>query len=595
MRVILINSSNYAYQTGMPLGLMTISAELERLFSIQSTLIDLPLEDEGEDEIDKFVQDIDVSSVRFVGLSTMCNTFPRTLSVARAIKNRWPNLPIVLGGPQATTNTEAILSNYAFIDCIVVGEVETVLEGLVRGLAAPHPANQPGLLFRQANVAPNGLLVGQPVEMAPLADIDSLPDLQLDTYPPASRDKRVSIEVGRGCPYGCTFCSTKSFFQRRFRLKRPQTILRQIRAICEERGTRHFDFIHDMFTTNRKLVVEICEELLAADLDIKWGCSARTDRVDGELLRLMVESGCKCIFFGIESGSDRIQRIIHKNLVVSESLKTIREVHELGLDTIASLIIGFPDEEEKDLLDTVSVALDLRSWRPALRGVQVHMLSPLSGTELTPSHLGDILYDGCLTDISSVKELSTWEQEQILLHPDLFSSFYYIPNPRIPRKVYLVLYWLLFYGVRFDTFFRLLVLRFGRSAASMLLDLARCEDELLPELMKRNERIALPAIGKCLRRFVHTFDCSPLEQALCKESLEFDLWKSHTCREVAESPLHLSGIDFLAADSMSFADIIGSYSENRRFVYSIASSGSSIRCLRISDELCSLLSTDAVS
>jgi hypothetical protein len=124
---------------------MTIAAELEQLYSIQSTLIDLPLENEADDEIEAFVGELDVSKAQFVGLSTMCNTFPRTLSVARAIKNRYPDLPIVSGGPQATTNAGAILHHYPFIDCVVVGEAEMVLEGLVRGFATRHPTTQPGL------------------------------------------------------------------------------------------------------------------------------------------------------------------------------------------------------------------------------------------------------------------------------------------------------------------------------------------------------------------------------------------------------------------------------------------------------------------
>ncbi|HTV81878.1 MAG TPA: radical SAM protein [Acidobacteriaceae bacterium] len=92
--------------------------------------------------------------------------------------------------------------------------------------------------------------------------------------------------------------------------------------------------------------------VLGRDVALK-SCSARTDCVDDELIRLMYRAGCRGIFFGVEMGSPRMQRLIHKNLDLEDAAARIRRTTSVGMGSTVSLITGFPEETEQDVKQTV--------------------------------------------------------------------------------------------------------------------------------------------------------------------------------------------------------------------------------------------------
>src|SRR5262249_2468707 len=100
----------------------------------------------------------------------------------------------------------------------------------------------------------------------------------------------LSVEAGRGCPFQCTFCSTASFFGRKYRLKSPEKLCEELDFLHAEYGLGHFSLTHDLFTVDRRKVIAFCREV--AGRGYSWDCSARTDCVDEELLALMSEAGC---------------------------------------------------------------------------------------------------------------------------------------------------------------------------------------------------------------------------------------------------------------------------------------------------------------
>lgn len=584
-RVVLINSNNHDFQKASPLGLMIVATLLMQRFNIVSEIVDLPLEDQHHGGLSDFVNSLNLTDPLFVGFSTMCNTLPRTLSIARQIKISNPTIPIVFGGPEASANAEPLIETYDFIDCVVVGEAESVLEFLVEDICSPAPNNRPGLVFRQsrmAELAPQlKHLKPVPERMAPLPDLDDLPLIDYKTYPYAAKDAGVAFDVGRGCPYGCTFCSTKDFFRRRFRLKSTGVIIEQIRAIMSMYNVTKIDFIHDMFTTNRKLVVEVCENLLESKLGVRWACSARTDRVDEELLGLMASSGCRDIFFGLETGSKRIQKLIHKNLDLDDAFRKVLFARDLGIAVTASLIIGFPQETECDLAATTNLVLKLRALSPKVQNVQVHMLSPLSGTELTTLHHKEILFDGHITDITSVNYFTSWEREQIVSHANLFSSFYYLPNPLISRATYKFLYWVLFFGARFEDFFCILFDMFGQKTGELLIDWAKREgDAQFDEFDHRLTTQSVPRLFERLCWFVHGLSSGEEEKDFLLNALRFDFWKNFACQYPGAEELHIANYDFLAMDEAYIREMRTSRARSK-YAYAVDYQNQEVKCVEI--------------
>lgn len=525
-KAILICSNNFEFVPGWPLGLMSIGTILERDFGLEIEILDIPFKEADEDKMQDFISSVCRTEPLFVGFSTMCNTLPRSLSIARGVRADRPEIPILFGGPQATANVTELLETYPFIDVIVAGEAETVLPDLMASIRTKSPVPAPGLYFRSAAVAEGGP-AGQ-TELARVKDLDELPLIDFSLYPPASKDKGVHMDVGRGCPFECTFCSSSTFYKRTFRLKSSGKIIQDMKDIYAKRGTKFFGFVHDMFTASHKRLREFCQDMIDAGLDYRWSCSARIDSVDRELLELMYRAGCHAVFFGFESGSPRIQQIIKKRLNLDQAVQKVRDAVEIGHEVTVSLIIGFPEETEEDLIDTINLALDLVTLRPKPKEVQVHLLCPLSGAPLTAAHLGSLKYDGFITDMTFVDFLTPWEKEQIEGHKILFSSFYYFADTVVSRAVYKHLYWMFFYRPQFKNFIWLLHHWFNRDSGRMLYEWAEINgDAVFKDLDHRRSDQSLPALARSYEKMVERFVPDRLKADRLKDAIEFDFWQNH--------------------------------------------------------------------
>ena len=371
----------------------------------------------------------------FFGFSTVCSSYPVTLRIAAEVKRAHPKSVVVLGGPQASVVDIATLRAYPFIDLVVRGEAEHTLPALVDALSGPGAlAAIPGITFRRKQ---DGEIVRNPA--APLvADLDALPFPAFHLFPDVRHCRHFPLELGRGCPFSCTFCSTNDFFRRNFRLKSPAQMIADMRRVKQTYGINSFELVHDMFTVDRKRVVAFCEALLESkrkdpeDAFI-WGCSARTDCVDEELIALMSKAGCRGIFFGIETGSRRMQKIIDKGLELNDSAERVRSCDKFKINTAVSLMAGFPDETMDDLRDTAAFFVD--SLRYDHADPQLSILAPLAGTPITTQHKDALLLNDDAADMS----YRGWRQEiqdhaMIAAHPEIFSSFYSAPLPHLDRE-----------------------------------------------------------------------------------------------------------------------------------------------------------------
>src|SRR5215467_3000007 len=422
-----------------PVGILSLAAVLEAK-GLQPEVVDLNrvyyewLRDSNPDKSDfcSFAGDYfaarDFDGFDFFGFSTVCSSYPVTLRIAAEVKRAHPNSVVVLGGPQASVVDIPTMRAFPSIDLVVRGEVEQTLPELVDALGGGSPlAAVPGLTFRQQNE-----IVRTPD--APLVlDLDALPFPAFHLFPDVRHCRHFPLELGRGCPFSCTFCSTNDFFRRRFRLKSPAHMIAEMRRVRENYGISSFELVHDMFTVDRKRVVEFCEALLESNEEFYWGCSARTDCVDEDLISLMARAGCRGIFFGIESGSPRMQKIIDKGLDLNDSAERVRSCDKLKINTAVSLMAGFPEETLDDLRATAGFFVD--SLRYDHADPQLSILAPLAYTPIEQQHKDSLVLDDTLADMS----YRGWRQEpqdhaMIAEHPEIFSSFYSVPLPHLERE-----------------------------------------------------------------------------------------------------------------------------------------------------------------
>lgn len=370
-----------------------------------------------------------VASFDLFGLSSICSSYQLTLRLAEEIRRRNPCAKIILGGPQASVVDVATMRAYPCIDVIVRGEADDTLPALLPLLESNDPRWESvhGITFRRENEVirnPNAPVV-ENLDRLPLPAFDL--DLKI-------RDRGgIHLEIGRGCPFACTFCSTNDFFRRNFRLKSPSTMIAEIKSIKTEYGLNYFSLVHDMYTIDRKKVVAFCEAILASGEKFTWGCSARTDCVDDELLALMASAGCTGIFFGIETGSQRLQHVIKKKLDLAESWQRIECADRNGIKTTVALIAGFPEETLDDLRDTIHFFVD--SLRFDHAEPQCSLLAPLAATPVYDQHKHHLVFDQIFSDMSN----QSWQQDPVEIemirdHPDIFPNFYAIPTEVLDRR-----------------------------------------------------------------------------------------------------------------------------------------------------------------
>lgn len=357
------------------------------------------------------------------GLSTICSSYPLTLRLAAAIKKNFPQSLIILGGPQASVVDMPTLDSFPAVDFIVRGEAEETFPALLQALATQTDyRNVPGISFREADTVvrtPPAPLIG---------NLDDLPLPAYHLYPHMTESQYIALELGRGCPFACKFCSTNDFFRRNFRLKSPQHLIAEMKTLKETYHLDKFDLIHDMFTVDRRKVVAFCDALLASGESFYWDCSARTDCVSEDLIALMAQAGCRGIFFGIETGSQRMQKLVKKNIDLGEAMGIIACTNRHQISTTISLITGFPDETLVDLRDTIAFigeALSFEHVTPHL-----HILAPLAETPYHAMYREQLTLDGIFSDMS----YQGWRQDPldenlIAGHPDIFPNFYAVPTP----------------------------------------------------------------------------------------------------------------------------------------------------------------------
>jgi hypothetical protein len=209
-------------------------------------------------------------------------------------------------------------------------------------------------------------------------------------------------------------------------------MIADIVSLKNEYGLGYFSLVHDMYTIDLKKVVAFCDAVLESGEKFTWGCSARTDCIDDELLELMARAGCTGIFFGIETGSQRLQHVINKKLDLAEAVQRIACADRNGIKTTVALIAGFPEETRDDLRDTIHFFID--SLRFDHAEPQCSLLAPLAATPVYDQHKDHLVFDKIFSDMSH----QSWcedpvEIEMIKAHPDIFPNFYAIPTEQLER------------------------------------------------------------------------------------------------------------------------------------------------------------------
>jgi radical SAM superfamily enzyme YgiQ (UPF0313 family) len=369
-----------------------------------------------------------------VGFTALGCNFHCVTKSARWLKRLRPDVPILLGGPHASILHKAIVSRFDVFDAVARGEAEEILLPLIERLGSAHLDEVAGITYRHA-----GEVRCNPPARA-IEELDELPFPAYDCYPIEGCGlDAINVEAGRGCPFSCTFCSTATFFGRNYRLKSASRLVAELDHLNRTYGFTNFSLQHDLFTVNRKKILAFCE--VVRERKYHWRCSARVDCVDPELLEAMANAGCNGMYFGIETGSPRMQKISRKRLDLSLVEPMLARAAELGISATASFITGYPEEEAADQAETVDMVGHVFTRARGRMAVQLHLLTPEPGTELMAQYGDRLGFDGYVTDFN-FPLLEPDDATLLSENPDLFGNHHYLPTvlPR-DRHIFVTAAW----------------------------------------------------------------------------------------------------------------------------------------------------------
>ena len=375
--------------------------------------------------VEKTVEKILERSPRAVSFYCRCDYYLADIKIAERIKEKRPDIYIVFGGPQADAGAVETLKELPWIDYCCCGEGETTVYPFFSALlSGGDPRGVDGLCYRNEK---NEVVCNPRPKV--LENLDDVPMVDYSLIKPDimrlfSEDGSWAfpLDSGRGCPFACTFCSTKLFWQRKFRLKSDERILLEMEDLYRNYGVRVFGFMHDMFTLKKENVLSFCRKLRASGMEASWYCSSRADTLDEEMIAEMARSYAKGISVGIETGSQRMQKLIKKNLDLEKSFETLRLIHKYGLELQVYFMYGFPGETELDLSHTMDYFFRVCELDKNVES-GFFLCSFLQGSEMFEKYFGELTFTPLRSYIVGdfgVKE----ELDFICEHKSVFPHYY---------------------------------------------------------------------------------------------------------------------------------------------------------------------------
>lgn len=362
-----------------PLGLLYLGAVLENagheVNVIDNSRIQLPIE--------RVVERVKKEEPGIIGISALSDTFKQGIKVASAIKSEIPAVKAVFGNYHATFTYDRLLKEYPIIDYVVLREGEYTLLELVNILEKKEDAKDvKGIAFRR-----NGRVVKTPSRPF-IQNLDELPFpdrtlLEQEYHSElvgilGSSGKFTTILTSRGCPYNCIYCACSAFSLRKVRFRSPKAVVAEMQHLQDE-GYEEVGFVDDNLLFDRRRIERICDLLKEKKIKLDLWAEARVDQASTEVLKKFAKVGCKTIYFGIESGNQKVLSYYQKNITPDMSRKAVQNCKKSGIENvIGSFIVGAPIETKEDIHQTFNFALSLKG----MDFPQMNLLSLSPGMDL---------------------------------------------------------------------------------------------------------------------------------------------------------------------------------------------------------------------
>jgi len=355
--VLLINPGLEYHNIFPPLGIMYIDSFL-KTNNYNSKILNLDGKIIDKEIVEAFLN----PTPKIIGITTLTGpTFlQRAINLSKLIKDIKPEVFVIWGGSHASLFPELSLST-GLIDAVVIGDGEYPIFSLlsvIEKLDTMEPSEIQGLMFKNSKKLPMPSVTYN-LDQIPFPSFIS-PFNQYITKNDGYLGVRSTFMItSRGCAFRCGFCYTNAIKNKTWRARSISNVIEEIKYFVEKHDVKGVYFLDDLFFKDKHRVVDFCNKLTSEKINIKWFCDLRANQCEIEILKIMKSAGCMHIYIGVESGSERILKLLNKGISIDEIKSAFKVTKDLGINTTASIILGFPGETEEDLKKTLDLAEEI--------------------------------------------------------------------------------------------------------------------------------------------------------------------------------------------------------------------------------------------
>ena len=279
--------------------------------------------------------------------------------MARRIREK-SEVPIVFGGTFITLFADLYPEVLRYVDYFLIGDGYDAFPRLVSAVCSKEDISSdiPNLFYRDRGKTHKTQFHNYDLEEMPLPDFD---EFDLDLYKNASGALTLPFHLSRGCKHACGFC-IRNPVDYKCEYKRAEKAVSDLKYLRDTYKCYDFQLCDSNSGSDRGLFMRFLDAAAEADLGIHWRGYIGICEVDRGILQKMKDAGCDSLMFGIETGSDRILRMIRKPQHADQSREVLRLTKEAGLETSVSLMTGYPHETEKDIQKSLDFFHDCKKY-----------------------------------------------------------------------------------------------------------------------------------------------------------------------------------------------------------------------------------------
>lgn len=348
------------------------------------------------DILERIPVDVDV-----IGIGcTFSMEWVNTRELMKQIRARFPFVKIVAGGEHISACIDYVFEDCKALDLDIIGEGEETLVDLLNTLSTGGDLSTvKGLVYQL-----DGKVCKNP-RRARVRDVDSFPEPAWDLFPlrnyidagdmiGVNMGRSMPMLASRGCPYECAFCSNPNMWGRLWKARDPELLLAEMKRWIKEYNVTNFDFYDLTAILKKDWIITMANLIIESGLKITWQLpvGTRSEVLDEDVVGLLYESGCRHLTYAPESGSEYMLKQIKKKINKKAMLHSIRVAYKAGIKTKAHLLVAFPDESFKHVMQSYGFAIRLAFV--GLHDLAFSPFSPYPGSELSEKLLkeGKIAY-----------------------------------------------------------------------------------------------------------------------------------------------------------------------------------------------------------